>query len=566
MHNFELIFHRASGIIDITPKQQERIVLNVDTLSLFINKRVKLIDGMSMSKLIDNSGISKAKFYRCLSEPFRFSDSQLELLARELRLSDTDRKCLFAYKYGGEEDDAPPVDAAAEDKEQNNKIISDILRGNIKTGIGHNSRVFKLFHCGDKDAGLQICSAGELIQQLMTFLRTEGTPDPQLTFNATIFNSCSAPATRNLSALLHALGHEKNFLTHYHVNINHLINDSDLEADGRFEALPGLYQLAAVSTFGCYSIQFTNLNDTFLGNTDCCLVHYQDKELKNRYLLINFLRADEVSVYAFRDCNLYSYLSYQYDSITSSMSASIPFRLNSLEISTHLVARSKNHRSTMFIYDLCFDNFVPSLWNTVKQRYLNQPDAVQRILGQADPGGTMIRIDPEHAVDKLIDSFQARFNCCEASGRVTILSAVGLQQFVDTGMTSELAQAGVSFVPEEILAQLEYLYSHIGRDHDQGQSFYLIDINCTPPDLALCVFENSEIGLFFHTNQHTSIFWTMLQQPDIATEFYRYLAVELIDDEKRKCFDSLLYSDDLARAFLQKLIQQVRKRIDAANL
>ena len=533
----------------------------MDTLSLFINKRVKLIDDMSISKLINKCGISKAKFYRCLSEPFRFSDSQLELLARELRLSDSDRKCLFAYKYGSEGDDPPPVDAAAEDKEQINQVIGDILRGNIKTGISHSSRVFKLFHSGDKDAGLQICSAGELIQQLMNTMCTEGNTNSLLTFEATVFNSCSAQVTRNLSALLHALGQEKGFLSHYQVDIFHLINDSDLEADGRSETLRGLYQLAAVSTFGFYSIQFTNLDDTFLGNTDCSLVHYQDKNLKDRYLLINFLWGDEVSVYAFSDCNLYAYLSYQYDSLTSAMSANVPFRLNSLEISAHLVARSRNYRSTMFIYDLCFDNFLPSLWTSVKERYLTDPVAVQRILGQADPGGTIFRTAPEHAVDKLIDSFQARFNCCEATNRITILSAAGLQKFADTGKTSELEQAGVCFVPEEILAQLEYLYAHIGREHEPGQSFYLVDANCATPDIALCVFENSEIGLFFHTNQQASLFWTMLHQPDIATEFYRYLAIELIDDENRKSFDSILYSDDVAKAFVQRLMQQVRERI-----
>jgi len=537
----------------------------VDTLSSFLNKRVKLADGMSITRLIEKCGISKAKFYRCLSEPFRFTDAQLELIARELRFSESDKKSLFEYKYGSGEDDSAPLDAASEDKEHINKVISDIILGNIKTGVGHNSRVYKLFHSGDTDAGLQICSAGELVKQLMETLSTNNPANQRQLFEGMIFNSCSAQATRNLSALLYALGTEKSFLANYNPNFYHLINDSDLEADGRFDALSGLYQLAAVSTYGCYSILLTKLDETFLGNTDCCLVHYQDKDQKDRYLLINFLWEDEVSVYAFSDCNLYTYLSYQYASIKNTLSSNAPFTLNSLDISSYIIKKSKSFRSTMFTYNLCFDNFVPELWSTVKERCMKDPEILKHTLEQADPSGTLMQSDPVRFVDKLIESFQARFNCCEATERVTILSAAGLQEFVDTSSTSELSPAGVIFDPQEILMQLQYLYDHIGKDHAPGQSFYLIDSCFTPPDIALVIFENSEIGIYFHSNLHTSIFWTMLQQPDIATEFFRYLAIDLIDENTRQHFDSILFSDAVAKDYLSKLIGQVQARIDASS-
>lgn len=537
----------------------------MDTLSSFLNKRVKLADGMSITRLIEKCGISKAKFYRCLSEPFRFTDAQLELIARELRFSESDKKSLFEYKYGSGEDDSAPLDAASEDKEHINKVISDIILGNIKTGVGHNSRVYKLFHSGDTDAGLQICSAGELVKQLMETLSTNNPANQRQLFEGMIFNSCSAQATRNLSALLYALGTEKSFLANYNPNFYHLINDSDLEADGRFDALSGLYQLAAVSTYGCYSILLTKLDETFLGNTDCCLVHYQDKEQKDRYLLINFLWEDEVSVYAFSDCNLYTCLSYQYASIKNTLSSNAPFTLNSLDISSYIIKKSKSFRSTMFTYNLCFDNFVPELWSTVKERCMKDPEILKHTLEQADPSGTLMQSDPVRFVDKLIESFQARFNCCEATERVTILSAAGLQEFVDTSSTSELSPAGVVFDPQEILMQLQYLYDHIGKDHAPGQSFYLIDSCFTPPDIALVIFENSEIGIYFHSNLHTSIFWTMLQQPDIATEFFRYLAIDLIDENTRQHFDSILFSDAVAKKYLNKLIDQVRARIDASS-
>lgn len=537
----------------------------MDTLSSFLNKRVKLADGMSITRLIEKCGISKAKFYRCLSEPFRFTDAQLELIARELRFSESDKKSLFEYKYGSGEDDSAPLDAASEDKEHINKVISDIILGNIKTGVGHNSRVYKLFHSGDTDAGLQICSAGELVKQLMETLSTNNPANQRQLFEGMIFNSCSAQATRNLSALLYALGTEKSFLANYNPNFYHLINDSDLEADGRFDALSGLYQLAAVSTYGCYSILLTKLDETFLGNTDCCLVHYQDKDQKDRYLLINFLWEDEVSVYAFSDCNLYTYLSYQYASIKNTLSSNAPFTLNSLDISSYIIKKSKSFRSTMFTYNLCFDNFVPELWSTVKERCMKDPEILKHTLEQADPSGTQMQSDPVRFVDKLIESFQARFNCCEATERVTILSAAGLQEFVDTSSTSELSPAGVVFDPQEILMQLQYLYDHIGKDHAPGQSFYLIDSCFTPPDIALVIFENSEIGIYFHSNLHTSIFWTMLQQPDIATEFFRYLAIDLIDENTRQHFDSILFSDAVAKDYLSKLIGQVQARIDASS-
>lgn len=538
----------------------------MDNLSSFLNKRVKLTDYMSITKLIERSGISKAKFYRCLSEPFRFTDAQLELIARELRLSESDKKSLFEYKYGSGEDDSAPLDAAFEDKEHINKVIGDIILGNIKAGTGHNSRVYKLFHSGVTDAGLQICSAEELVKQLAESLPADDHPaDQRLIFEGTIFNSCSVQATRNLSALLHALGLEKSFLANYNINFYHLINDSDLESDGRFDVLSGLYQLAAVSTYGCYSILFTNLDETFLGNTDCCLVHYQDKNKQDRYLLINFLWEDEVSVYTFSDCNLYTYLSYQYASIKSTLSSNAPFTLNSLEISSYIIKKSKSFRSTMFTYNLCFDNFVPELWSTVKKRCLEDQTILQRIQEQTDPSRTLTQSDPERLLDKLTESFQARFNCCEATERVTILSAAGLQEFVDTSSTSELSPAGVFFEPKEILLQLQYLYDHIGKDHVPGQSFYLIDSRFTPPDIALVIFENSEIGIYFHSNLHTSIFWTMLQQPDIATEFYRYLAIDLIDENNRQRFDSNLYTDSFAKDYLKKLMVQVQSRIDTKS-
>ena len=532
----------------------------MDTISSFINKRVKSIDALTITDLIKKCGMSKAKFYRCLSEPFRFTDTDLETISTELHLNDADRRSLFELR-----DSSSSYQASSEvtnaDNANINKIIRDIILGNIKIDTNPHSRVFKYFHSGNTDTGIQIYSSKELVAKLSAHLSSTHENGQEPLFEGLIFNCYSEHASRSLSTLMNTLGQEKTLLVNYDINFYHFINDSDMDRAGRFEALPGLYRLAAVSTFGCYSTHFANLDNTALGNSDCCLVRYQNKENAECYLLINFFTENEVSVFSFQDSNLHSYLSYQYASQIRTLSEAFPFTLNSLEVSSYLIDKCKSHRNTMLTYTLCFDNYVPSMWDNAVEKYMSNPATLNLIKQLADPTGTLSRYTLEQFITKLTDSFKARFRVCEDSARATILSARGLTEFAETGTTSELAPAKVSFDSNEILTQLHYLYEHIGIDHAPGQSYYLIDDRLAPPDFALVIFDNSEVGMYFHNNQHTSIYWTIMQEPYIATEFFRYLATELTNQNNRQHFESILLSDEKAKAHIKKLIDDVESRV-----
>ncbi len=534
----------------------------MDTISSFINRRVKGIDALTITELIKKCGMSKAKFYRCLSEPFRFTDTDLDTIAQELHLSDSDYRQLFDFRDNNS-NSHQTSDVTSEDKANINKIIRDIILGNIKTDTDLHSRVYKLFHSGDSDTGIQIFSARELVSKLSQLLADTHQCDQELIFEGIIFNCYTEHASRNLSTLMNTLGQQKKLLLNYDISFYHFINDSDMDKAGRFEALPGLYRLAAVSTFGCYSTNFSNLDNTTLGNSDCCLVRYQDHAQTERYILIHFLSENEVSVFSFSDYNLYTYLSYQYSSQVRALSQVYPFTLNSLEVSSYLIEKCKSCRSTMLTYTLCFDNYVPSMWDNAVEKYMSNPKTVQLILQHADPTGTLSKYTAEHFIAKLTDGFKARFRICEDTGRITILSARGLTEFAESGTTSELSPANVSFDDTEILTQLQYLYDHVGTDHAPGQSYYFIDDHLTPPDFALVIFDNAEVGMYFHNNQHTSIYWTILQESYIASEFYRYLALELTNNSSRQNFESILLSDEKARAHIQALIDDVKNRINA---
>lgn len=536
----------------------------MDTLSSFINRRVKSVDELTITKLIEKCGMSKAKFYRCLSQPFRFSDTELETIARELRLNSSDTQKLYEYR-DGDRSGQESTDTADEDKKNINRVIENIVLGRIKTDTDHHNRIYKLFHCGDKDEGLQIRSAAELVQMLSDFFVTDSQGKQPPLFEALIFNSYSEHASRNLSALVDALGRHRSFLENYRIEFSHLIDDRDMETDSRFEALLGLYRIASVSTYCCYHMAFADLKDTFLGNTDCCLVHFTDNKQRDCYLLFNFVREDEVSIYAFFDCNLYSYLSYQYTSLKAKFSASTPPRMNPVEVSNYVIDRSGTAGGILLTYAPCYDNIIPELWNGPREKYLNDPDRLRSILLQLDPSNSLAALPHRYLIDKLVESFHTRFRIAEESGRPTILSAAGLREFSETGTTSEMNAVGIRFTDAETLDQLRYLHSRLGTDHAPGQSYYLINDDFTPPDTSLLIFDHTEIGMYFHKDIRSSVYWVILQHPEIASEFFRYLSVDLTDPKARSQHKPILLSDERAGQYIQMLIDQVESRMDSGS-
>ena len=56
----------------------------MDDIKTHIHGHLKRIKGLDMTDLITATGLSRAKFYKCLKEPWRFDDGELDIIAKKL--------------------------------------------------------------------------------------------------------------------------------------------------------------------------------------------------------------------------------------------------------------------------------------------------------------------------------------------------------------------------------------------------------------------------------------------------------------------------------------------------
>lgn len=547
------------------------------SLQEFISTRVKMVDGITITKLCEFLDVSKPKFYRCMVEPFRFTDRELEIISEKLLLSEPEKKTLFAYKYGVSDKENNP-----QEKSENVQIgqsIQSLLKGIKDTDAISDARVFNLYRQDAGNAGVQRCSPQELAKMLEHHLKkselTQGekNPNDMLSFDIYLFNCVSRNAISALRGILRYMRKFECLFTDYAVTIRHFINNKEMSIEDEFRAFEGVHRLAALATSGIYTICYEDLSTLPMGSMDWCMIRYEDDQGCQRYVWLNFIPAGDVSVYSFTNPYLYSFLFDQYRHLVETRSANVPQKLTTLSIGDHIIKMNMVNQRLLIIPELCFDNICPELWSEVKIRYFDEANSAQLnktielIQQHADPGKSrsLDTIDEKtRFVNDLIDSFTIRYATSESAGAVNILPLHGLWDFVKNCDTSEIRPMHIEFSDDSVMKQLKNIRQRIGANAQANQQVYY----CTRSSLSdtvFMVYRDEEIGIYFHEPGFSSVYWTLLKHKEISSEFIDYVTTKFISASDRGRYGSFLMSDEEFQHEIDKMIAVVQKRIDAGN-
>ena len=72
------------------------------------------------------------------------------------------------------------------------------------------------------------------------------------------------------------------------------------------------------------------------------------------------------------------------------------------------------------------------------------------------------------------------------------------------------------------------------------------------------IFNDFRIAMSFQEGSHIDYTWKTLSEELMATSFYEFVEKELLSEENREQFGSIVMSDSRAAVYIDNLIEQLR--------
>lgn len=523
----------------------------MDDMLTFISKRTKTIDNLSVKDVIAACQLTKSKFYRCVAEPFRFTDAQLDTIANLLRLSDGDRQQLFQYKHTIKTGEKPGY----------HDYLKNMILGIYAFEDDRSTKPFILYGPTNNPSSVGGYSASNLIDFLQNKLVNTVPENGRYPLEITIFNTYEVSKAKTIQTLLKNILKLDAINQFFDVTSNHFINSSGISIDKQFYAFYNLYSLIGI---GDYDIHFANMDDTILGTTDSALIQYINRDKQNAFILIH-ITGGVTAVYTFEDNSLADFLlSNFHEHPGTHYYKRVPVS-NPIASNTMLRETSEKYSKLMITFELCFENFVQDLWDDTTSFLQSNPYVIPQLRKHADPKNSLIGYGDNQFIEVLFSGFAARGQTNEQKEAISVIAATGLRDFAKNGATSEMHGTGIALSVDQRIKQLQFIKSRLGSAaKTKQQSFYLIDPMYNIPKRTFMVFKDHRIAISYQEDIHIDYTWKILEEEFMATLFYEYVDQELLSVENREQFGSVVMSDARAAVYIDDLIAKLRT--DATSL
>ena len=534
----------------------------MDDIKAYIQEHLKTCRtrGLDMTKLLDASGMSRAKFYKCLKEPWRFSDDELGRIAQKLQLDEQDCKTLFAFKHG----DASNVSIAAIndiDEDERAKLyplVEKIIFGNQEFTTDCSQKIYKIFHEASANLKNEVCSADEFAKHICDDMNKEIKLEDGPQVYITICNSCSDDLMKVVYSLLKSLNNQPLIRNFDAVSMTHFIGRDNVPLEEKL----GIYaQSNGLMRYGRYELMFTNpYKRSIFEAWNGMLMRYTDSQKTTKYLMISIYAPDDATVFTFSDNNLFEFFRYGATNLFWEEDPQSLLSTNALELGKRLVQCRATYPTISFGAGICLDHILPELYDEKASELVrmdtvwNGYDKLLEATGAQELSGMFSR---EKIINMLLENFKQRFYVGENAGMVNLLCVRALQEFSITGKNIDMERVDISFDCDQRIRQLEYVKKHLDGAAG-GQSYYLINSTVVPYNKIVYIVKGYRVAMVL---LDTVVYESYLKSQidwDTTDIFYDYVMEHLLSDESRSRPDSPIMSKELAEEFIDNLINKVK--------
>ena len=509
-----------------------------DFVSFYLKRK-----GIGIDDFLALCGIGRSMFYRFLKEPYRFSDEQLEAMAKSIEIPEKEKAKLLAFKS-----DCRPADSISKEIEDE---IRDILFSN-PSEFRVNKSDFEYYDFDKKRT--YVTDADGLVDMLSEHIAQIERPDENcLEGYFTIYNCATAQKVSRVYDLLSGLKSRlrKKFM------VSRIIHYVDYQKNDLLSKLKMLKaNLPLYSTFNDYHLINTDLSEhPWAGRVDFITLKYGRQTVSGtsdwRYMVVNIEHARRAYAYSTDNYQLYKFLACGMDE----QGADFEFDASPIEVNEFFKKQFSVTKRITITLEPCLDSIIPTIWHNLIERVKNGPN-LKMIRKVLDSSGSYTMYSDAQFFDFLVNSLKSRFEICEKNETIFILTIDGLETFVKQKMMTETLMLDETFTREEARLQLEHIKSRLGDAAASGQeSFYIFNARLKQPMYRCIILKNNLFSACSPQNTNHLIATTTLQDKAIANAMYNFIVYEMID--KRDNADSLLMSDSEAGVLLDKLISRM---------
>lgn len=529
----------------------------MDDIKAYIQEHLKTCRtrGLDMTKLLDASGMSRAKFYKCLKEPWRFSDDELGRIAQKLQLDEQDCKTLFAFKHG----DASNVSIAAIndiDEDERAKLyplVEKIIFGNQEFTTDCSQKIYKIFHEASANLKNEVCSADEFAKHICDDMNKEIKLEDGPQVYITICNSCSDDLMKVVYSLLKSLNNQPLIRNFDAVSMTHFIGRDNVPLEEKL----GIYaQSNGLMRYGRYELMFTNpYKGSIFEAWNGMLMRYTDSQKTTKYLMISIYAPDDATVFAFSDNNLFEFFRYGMPKLFWEEDSQSLLSTNALEVSKRLV-QCREHYPTIGVGDgICLDHILPDLYDEKAAEFVQDGSnwtGYGKLL-EVTGARSLEWLGKKEIIKMLFDGFKQRFYVGEKAKMVHLLTTRGVEKFAESGTSTDTERVDTKFNHKQRIKELKYLKEHLDGAAG-GQSYYLINSEVVPDNKILHIIKGYRIAMMPDAYTHTVYLKSQIDW-DTSDIFYDYVMNYLLSEERRKRPDSPVMSKEWAEAFINYCIE-----------
>lgn len=536
----------------------------VDDLKTYIQGHLKTNKDLDMSDLIDVSGISRAKFYKCLKEPWRFDDKVLERVAQEMALSESERLQLFAFKHSSvSTDDLSPEADLADMKEKDKlyELAEKIFWGQQDIPTDCKRKVFTILRERGSGRTNTVYSSDELANEIHGDLITDVPMRKGRLLDIQIFNAHTDGMIGVVFGLLQSLNRFDPFKRIDAVSVMHYIGDVKMSLEGQLSLYSDWYRLMAYSQ---YQLEFTDkLDGSFFASWNGCVIRYTDCKQIQKYLLVNILSADDAVVFSFTDENLFEFIRYGCADLFGEDTLSDFLSTNAVKASQIVTKGRQKYRTIALTSGPCLDHILPDIYDELVTELLSETSdwsGYDELISVADAEDIHDMFGKQQTIRILFDMFKQRFYVDQNAGSINLLPARELKRFAIDRQNIDMRPVHIRLNKDQTIRQLRYFKECLdGIDNDGRQHIYLVNSSTTDADKIMLIFKDYCMGMIRCPEDVPELYYRTVADARMANVFYGYVVDRLLSEENRRKPHSPVMSKAMAEAFIDGLIEEVKK-------
>ena len=536
-------------------------------LKSYLQGHLKTIKGLDMSGLIDTCGISRAKFYKCLKEPWRFDDIDLERIAQKMDLDEKERTQLFGYKHT-----LPSVDegSAGEDladlkeKDRLYELAEKIFWGQQEIPTDCKRKIFTILREKDSGRTNAVYSADELADEIYSDMAAEAATRKGKLLDIRIFNAHDDGMIGAIFGLLKSLNRFDPYKRIDAVAVMHYVGDVKTPLEDRLAMYSDWYRLMAYSQ---YQLEFTDkLDGSFFSSWNGCVIRYTDCKRIQKYLMVNILSADDAVVFSFTDENLFEFVRYGCADLFGEDTLSDMLSTDAVKVSNVTMNGRQKHRTIALTAGPCLDHILPDIYDELVAKLLSKNSewsGYDALICVADAKNMHEMFGKQQTIRFLFDMFKQRFNTDRKEASLNLLPARELKCFATNRQNIDMRLVDIQLDKDQTIRQLRYFKEHLdGTENDGRHHFYLINSSITTVDKMMVIFKDYCMGMIRVPKGMPELYNRTVADAEIANVFYGYVVDRLLSEENRSKPHSPVMSKAMAEAFIDGLIEEVKKADD----